>query len=148
MKPYSMDLRERVAAAIDEHEGSQRQIARRFRVSLSFVARLLRRHRQTGGLDPRPHGGGHPPALREGDLPHLRELVQQQPDATLEELRQRLGVSCSLKAIWRALKALDLPRKKKIPRACEQGNPKVQEKRRAFVVRHANRHFEDRRDPH
>jgi transposase len=109
MRPYSMDLRERVVAALDEHEGSQRQIARRFRVSLSFVARLLRRRRQTGGLDPRPHGGGHPPALQEGDLQRLRELVRQQPDATLEELRQRLGASCSLKAIWRALKTLDLP---------------------------------------
>ena len=30
MGPYSMDLRERVAAAIDEGEGSERQIARRF----------------------------------------------------------------------------------------------------------------------
>ncbi len=134
MTPYSKDLRERVVAAIDEQEGSQRQIARRFRVSLAFVARLLRRRRQTGGVDPRPHGGGHPPALREGDFQRLRELVRQQPDATLAELRQRLGVSCSLTAIWRALKALDLPRKKKIPRACEQGKPAVQEKRRAFVA--------------
>lgn len=41
MRPYSMDLRERVAAAVDHHEGSQRQIARTFRVSLSFVVRLL-----------------------------------------------------------------------------------------------------------
>ena len=33
MRPYSMDLRERVAAAIDGGEGCQRQVARRFRVS-------------------------------------------------------------------------------------------------------------------
>ena len=32
MRPYSMDLRERVAAAIDAGEGSQRQVAKRFRV--------------------------------------------------------------------------------------------------------------------
>ena len=43
MRPYSMDLRERVAAAVDLREGSQREIARRFRVSLSFVVRLLER---------------------------------------------------------------------------------------------------------
>ena len=41
MGPYSMDLRERVAAVIDEGEGSQRQVAKRFRVSVSFVTRLL-----------------------------------------------------------------------------------------------------------
>ncbi len=102
MRPYSMDLRRRVAASIDEHEGSLRQVARRFRVSLSFVARLLRR-RQTGSLDPKPHGGGHPPALPQADLERLRQLVQQPPDATLEELRQRLGVSCRLAAICRTL---------------------------------------------
>ena len=63
MKPYSMDLRQRIAAAIDHGEGSFREIARRFRISLSGLARLLRRRRQTGTLEPKPHGGGHPPAL-------------------------------------------------------------------------------------
>jgi len=50
MGPYSMDLRERVAAAIDEGEGSERQIAKRFRVSVSFVTRLLQRRRDAGTL--------------------------------------------------------------------------------------------------
>jgi hypothetical protein len=35
MRPYSNDLRERVAAAVDHAEGSLREIARRFRVSNS-----------------------------------------------------------------------------------------------------------------
>ena len=54
MGPYSMDLRERVAAAIDEGEGSERQIAKRFRVSVSFVTRLLQRRRDAGTLAPKP----------------------------------------------------------------------------------------------
>ena len=87
MRSYSMDLRQRVAAAVKRRKGSLRQIACRFVVSLSFVTRLLRRRRQTGSLDPKPHGGGHPPALKEADLEHLRQLVKKQPDATLEELR-------------------------------------------------------------
>jgi hypothetical protein len=41
MRPYSTDLRERVANSVDHKEGSLRQIARRFCVSLSFVVRLL-----------------------------------------------------------------------------------------------------------
>ena len=53
MRPYSMDLRERVAAAVDDGEGSLREIARLFRVSLSFVSRLLRRRLDTGNLAPR-----------------------------------------------------------------------------------------------
>ena len=61
MGPYSMDLRERVAAAIDEGEGSERQIAKRFRVSVSFVTRLLQRvrSRQCQGF-PRNPGRFHP----------------------------------------------------------------------------------------
>ena len=52
--------------------------------------------------------------------------MRQQPDATLEELCQRLGVTCILMAISRAL------RKNKVLRAKEQDSPEVQEKRRDF----------------
>jgi transposase len=58
MRPYSNDLRERVAAAVDHHEGSLRQIARRFRIGVSTLVRWLVRRNQTGSLDPKPHGGG------------------------------------------------------------------------------------------
>jgi len=109
-----------------------RQIARRFLVSVSFVTRLLRTHRDTGALEPKPHGGGNPAVLTPEDLERLRELIRQQPDATLEECRQRLGVSCSPMTISRALSRLGLPRKKKVPRAQEQDRPEVQEQRREF----------------
>jgi transposase len=111
-----------------------RQIARRFLVSLSFVTRLLQLYRSTGSLEPRPHGGGNPAALGPEDLERLRESVRQQPDATLEELRQRLGASCSLMTIARALRQLRLPRKKKVPRAQEQDRPDVQQRRREFCA--------------
>ena len=42
MRPYSMDLRQRVAQAVDQREGSLRQLARHFCVSVSFITRLLR----------------------------------------------------------------------------------------------------------
>ena len=41
LRPSAMDLRERIAAAVDHHEGSIRQVARTFRVSVSFIVRLL-----------------------------------------------------------------------------------------------------------
>src|SRR4051812_49823416 len=94
MGPYSKDLRERVAAAVDHGEGSQREMARRFRVSLTFVFRLLRRRRDAGTLDPKPHGGGPTPALGPDDQQRLHQLIREQPDATLEQLRQLGGVTC------------------------------------------------------
>jgi len=132
MPAYSPDLRQRVLDAVERHEGSIRQIARRFVVSLSFVVRLLQTHRRTGSIRPKPHGGGHPAALTPEDLERLRELIRQRPDATLEECRQHLGASCSTMTISRALRRLGLPRKKKVPRAAEQDRPEVQQQRREF----------------
>ncbi|WP_020465596.1 transposase [Singulisphaera acidiphila] len=54
MTPYSQDLRQRILEAVRRGDGSLRQIARRSLVSVSFVTRLLRRHRSTGSLGPRP----------------------------------------------------------------------------------------------
>src|SRR3954464_11856722 len=132
MTPYSQDLRQRVLDTVQSGEGSLRQIARRFLVSVSFVTRLLRTHRSTGSLEPKPHGRGNPAVLAPEDLERLREGIQQQPDATLEELRQRLGASCRTMTISRALRKLGLPRKKKVPRAREQDRPDVQQRRREF----------------
>jgi transposase len=135
MKAYSQDLRQRILDTVQGGDGTLGQIARRFLVSVSFITRLLQLHRSTGSLEPRPHGGGNPAVLGPEDLEQLRELVQKQPDATLEELRQRLGVSCSLMTISRALRKLELPRKKKIPRSQEQDRPDVQEQRQEFCAK-------------
>src|SRR6266550_1164873 len=132
MTAYSQDLRQRILETVQRGEGSLRQIARRFLVSLSFVTRLLQLYRSTGSIQPKPHRGGNPAKLGPQDLERLRELVRQQPDATLEELRQRLGVACSTMAICRALKKMGLSLKKKVPRAAEQGRPDVQERRQEF----------------
>ena len=77
MRPYSLDLRERVAAAVDHHDGSIRWIARIFRVSTSFIVRLLQHRRTAGTLAPEPHRGGPPPALEPGDLERLAGLVRE-----------------------------------------------------------------------
>ena len=120
MKAYSQDLRKRILETVQRGDGTLRQIARRFLVSVSFITRLLQRHRSTGALEPRPHGGGNPAVLGPEDLQQLRELIRQRPDATLEECRQRLGASCSTMTISRALRKLGLPRQKKVPRAQQQ----------------------------
>ena len=132
MKPYSQDLRQRIIDTAKHGGATVKQIAERFLVSVSFVTRLLQLHRATGSVEPKPHGGGHPAVLTPEDLRRLRELIRDQPDATLEECRQHLGSSCSLATISRALSRLGLPRKKKVPRACEQDSPEVQERRREF----------------
>ena len=132
MRPYSNDLRERVAAAVDHHEGSLRQIARRFRIGLSTRVRWLGRRHQTGSLDPKPHGGGRPQAVDARHAVVLRYLVRQQPDATLDELNARLGLGCSRMAIFRALLRGRISRKKKVLHAQDRDAPRTKRKRRDF----------------
>jgi transposase len=132
MKPLSNDLRERILAAVDNRDGSRRQLAARSRVNASTITRLLRLRRQTGSAEPRPHAGGRPPALDPGRLERLRQLVREDPDATLEQLRQRLGITGSLMIVWRGLKALGITRKKKTLHAAERDRPEGRARRRAF----------------
>jgi transposase len=132
MKPLSQDLRERIVAAVDDHEGSRRAIARRFQVDVSCITRWLRLRRQTGSLQPRPRGGGKPPTLDRAGLERLRSLVQERPDATLDELRQHLNLSGSVMIVWRGLEKLGITRKKKTRHADERDRPDVQRMRRAF----------------
>jgi transposase len=132
MRPYSLGFRQRVAAAVDPGDGSRRRIARRFRVRLAFVARRLHRRRQTGTLDPQPHGGGHPPALDHDGRERLRDLVRQQPEATLDEWRRRVGTPRSRMPLWRALRTLKLTRKTKMLQAQERDTPENPRQRQAF----------------
>ena len=128
MGPYSMDLRERVAAAIDEGEGSERQIAKRFRVSVSFVTRLLQRRRDAGTLAPKPHGGGPRPVLGFPEQVRLAMLIAEHPDATLNELKEWGGFACTLTTLRR----FRLNYKKKTLHAGERDTPEVQAKRRRY----------------
>jgi transposase len=132
MRPLSNDLRERIVAAVDRHEGSRREIARRFAVDVSCITRLLQLRRQTGSIEPRPHGGGKAPALGHDGLERLRRLVQERPDATLRQLRDGLGVGGSIMIVSRALKKLGITRKKKTRHADERDRPAVRRERKAF----------------
>lgn len=116
---YSLDLRERVWRVCRKGEKSQPQVAQDFGVSASFVRDLVRLYRETGSLAPKPHAGGHPPALDEQGLEQLAQAVANTPDATLEELarelRRKHRQAISRSAVDRALGWLRLSRKKENP---------------------------------
>jgi transposase len=114
--PYSLDLREKLIRAYEQGRGSQRALAQVFGVSRGFVEQLWDRYRSTGEFAPKPHGGG-PRARIDGHAEgRLRQWVEEQPDATLEELCTRLQAATRIKVspsrLCRVLQRLDLPRKK------------------------------------
>jgi hypothetical protein len=73
------------------------------------VRSLKQRRRETGSLAPRVPTG----RPRKIDRDQLGALVRRYPDATLVELRDRLGVECSPTAIWMVLYAMRITFKKK-----------------------------------
>jgi transposase len=111
--PYSLDLRRRVLAAVDAQTDTRAAIAERFQVSTAWVRRLVQRRREAGAIAPKPHAGGPAPALTADHRDRLRALVAEQPDATLAELRDRLAAPVGIMTVWRALRALRLPLKKR-----------------------------------
>ena len=115
--PLSIDLRQRVINAYRAKEGSQRTLAERFKVSLSFIRDLTRRARELGTIEPKPHGGGAVAKLGDVQLPIVKGLVEAQPDALLEELcerfAQKTGVNVSISTMQRAVQRLELSVKKK-----------------------------------
>ncbi len=90
MKAYSSDLRQKIIQAYENKEGSYRQLAKRFSVSLGFVQNLLKRYRESGQVDPLPHGGGSAPKLTAEQMETAAELLREYQDATLLELCDRL----------------------------------------------------------
>src|SRR5437763_11351280 len=133
MQPLSNDLRKRILEAVDNNEGSRRKLAVRFKVNTATITKLLRLRRETGSIQPRPHGGGVAPTLDDDALQRLRKLVEETPDATLEALRQRMGIPGSRTIICRALQKLGLPLKKKSPHASERDTPGVRQERGEFA---------------
>jgi transposase len=114
--PLSVDLRQRIMAAYGAKEGSQRQLAARFKVSLSFIRDLRRHHRETGSVEPKPHGGGATAKVGKQQLAIVEALVTAQPDALLKELCERFaaqtGVEVSVSTMQQAVCKLKLSVKK------------------------------------
>lgn len=103
-------MKDRVLMLYDEGERT-RAIARRLRISESWCRRVKQRRHEP----PRKVGGGHF-KLDEAGLSVLGRWVEEQPDATLEELRGRclaeLEIRISIGALWNTLRRMKLTLKK------------------------------------
>ena len=116
MKAYSLDLRERVVSAYENGVETIREVSEQFQVSESFIKKMLARHRTSGDLTPRGHGGGQKKRLSGAQRKWLLKTVLAMPDITLSELQQAILATnqavVSVPTLSRELRALNLRRKK------------------------------------
>jgi putative transposase len=137
--PYSLDLRERVVAAVGGGV-SCRAAAALFRVSVSTVVKWAQRWRSTGSVAAKAMGGDNSSRLRGGDATFVLSLVAAEPDLTLEEIRERLrarGISVGYGTVWRFMDAHDLRFKKN---AARQRAGQARRRRRTPALAGAARH--------
>ena len=118
MKPYGVDLRERIVAAVEEKGWTQAKAAEVFAVSEASVSRYRARARAGEDLAALPASGGPEKILRLDEHQEaLRESLESAPDLELEErrefLRQSEGITLSVSTLWRELHAQGFTRKKR-----------------------------------
>ena len=112
--PYSLDLRQRVVAAVAAGM-SRAGAAAHYQVSHSSAIRWSKRQADTGSPAALPMGGKKPFTLADEEA-WIRARVQEKPDLTgrelLAELNQR-GVEVSYYGVWHFLDHVGLSFKKK-----------------------------------
>lgn len=129
MKAYSLDLRQKIIDTYSYGGISQHQLAKRFRVALSFIEKLLKQYRETGSIVPKVRTSQTPTKLSVEQLSVLSSIVKANSDATLNELRSQLeeqtGVLIGRSTLDRMLRLLDLSVKKTL-HATEKESERVQ----------------------
>lgn len=136
IEPYSMDLRNRAVAMLDEGASST-EVAEALGVSDSWVRKMRLRRDVLGDLAP-GSPPGKPRKLTTDDLVGLYLFVDEQPDVTLEELAvlmaRRLKVRVSISTLSRRLIELGLTRKKRLSTPLKPTGPRSSKSARGSCV--------------
>src|SRR5712692_3437885 len=115
--PLVEKLRHAIVRAFNEQGFTYAEIAEFLDIGEATVSRILRLHRETGSVRPRPRGGGRLSPIRGKVAAELRLLVAATSDATVSELMEQLvkqtGIRTSLAAMKRAMHRLGFSRKKR-----------------------------------
>ncbi len=117
-KALSLDLRQRVVAAVRDEGLSHRVAAARFKVSAASISRWRAQERQSGDLRPGPLGGDRRSQAIETHAGEILRVLEARRDMTIEELRSALaeqGLGFGYGTLWRFFARHRLTRKKRRP---------------------------------
>jgi transposase len=114
-RPYSLDLRERVVAAVVTGGMSCNQAAKQFGVGISTAINWTRRLRETGSVAPGKMGGHKPKAISAEHRVWLLQRIKDR-DFTLRGLVAELGgrgLKVDYRSVWEFVHAERMSFKKK-----------------------------------
>ena len=115
MKAYSLDFRQKILDTYLQGGISQRQLAKIFCVSLSFVEKLLKQYKETQSIAPKLRTKQTSTKLNLEQLNILQEIVEAKNDATLSEIRliieEKTGITIGISTVDRMLRKMKISRK-------------------------------------
>jgi transposase len=101
-----------VLKAYDEGKWTVGQIAERFKVGEWWVHKLKRQRQMGGGIGPRKGKVGQPRRFDSEQINRLTQFVDRHPDATLEQMHEKMGATCTMVTIHNTLRRLGYRYKK------------------------------------
>jgi transposase len=149
MKPYPLELRQRIVNAVDQQLWTIGEIAEIYHVTERYVYKLLALRRETDDLTPRPHGGGQ--ISIEKKNPNLKKALEQLLDHEMagNPMNEQVWVRCSperlankLKesghqisptTVWKMLKQMGLSMKANKKKIAFKSNGPEQEKQFQYI---------------
>ncbi|MBR5313286.1 MAG: helix-turn-helix domain-containing protein [Clostridia bacterium] len=99
-------------------------VAKAYCVDRSTVNRLIRQMKETGSIEPKTYLRGRKTSITEEDLQNIDNLLKEQPDLTIREIKETLNLSVCEKTVRKAVLKLGYVYKKKSLHASEQERPR------------------------
>jgi len=115
-RPYSMDLRERVVAAVKEEGLSRNAAAARFGVAISTAINWVKRFEERGSVEADRIGGHKPKKIAGDHADWLRRRCTQKPfklRGLVQELAAERGLIVDYRSVWEFVHAEGLSFKKR-----------------------------------
>ena len=103
-----------------ENNSDADYLAKVFSISKSSVYRLVAQKRKTGSVELQVSKRGRKPILSEEDKQKIAQLIDEQPDITIDEIRETLSLRASYATVDRAVRKMGYTYKKKSMYASER----------------------------
>lgn len=97
-----------------------KDLAEIFKVTPNSVNRIVRQEKRTGTYELKTHNSGRKPILTEEDLKNISNLIDLQPDITINEIIEKLKLNVVNETVRKAVKKMGYVYKKKSLHASER----------------------------
>ena len=110
-----------------------KELSEIFNISINSVNRIMRQKKKTGSYELKTHNSGRKSILSETDLKNISELIDAQPDITINETIEKLNLKAVNETVRKAVVKMGYVYKKKSLHASERERPRCSSKKRRLV---------------